>query len=94
MAKREVRTLYGIQAKDKDGSTVHPADGKKFTLEELQGYVGGYIELVRLPRGNGRATMYANEEGLLFGLAVNTEASAVAGQTLVGPVIVVRKEDK
>jgi phosphohistidine phosphatase SixA len=28
---------------------VSPSNGKKFTLAELQAYVDGYIELVRLP---------------------------------------------
>jgi hypothetical protein len=35
-----------------DGTTrdVTPANGHEFTLRELQDYVDGYIEVVRLPR--------------------------------------------
>lgn len=41
---------------------VTPANGKKFTLQELQGFVGGLIELIEL--GNGRL-MFCHEESKL-----------------------------
>ena len=70
---------------------VEPANRKAFTLEELQGFVGGMIETVQLTHG----TMYCNEEGLLEGLPFNSKATAIAnadkwwqGQAyLVGDVI-------
>lgn len=39
--------------------TVKPASGGKFTLEELQGFVSGFIERIDLE--NGKA-MYVNED--------------------------------
>lgn len=64
-------TLYKV-----DGSVleVHPRNGTEFTLEELQGFVGGYIEIVPLRDGTH---LICNEEGKLNGLPLNDEASAV-----------------
>lgn len=45
---------------------------KKFTLEELQKFVGGYIELVKTVDGRN---MYVNEEGLVHDLPHNALAS-------------------
>ena len=75
--------------------TVRPYNGKKFSLTELQGFVGGDIELVRMKRGNGRGTMYVNGEGKLKDLAPNQAATKIAdidGDIIVGPVIIVRVE--
>lgn len=74
---------------DGEVTQVSPSNGKKFTLEELQGYVGGYIELIRLPNGRD---MYVNEEGKLTGLALNPTATAVSGlwphDVIIGPALV------
>lgn len=78
-------TLYKM-----DGSqeTVTPSVGKKFSLEELQKYVGGFIELIpaytRIP-----GIVYANEDGLLLRLPFNEVASRLVGRSLVGDVLVV-----
>lgn len=64
---------------------VEPANGKKFTLAELQGHVGGFVERVILPHGQ---TMWVNEEGLLHGMPRNPRASELAGGYIVGPVLV------
>ena len=76
--------------------TVTPANAKTFTLAELQGMVGGYIELVMLPRGNGRVTAYVNEEGKLNGLPHNATASRIYGRepadVIVGPLVIVSKQ--
>lgn len=53
---------------------VVPKDGKKFTLEEMQKIVGGYIEVVR-PPGQMGAVMVCNEDGKLEGLPANSLAS-------------------
>lgn len=54
---------------------VTPKSGKKkFKLEELQEYVDGYIEVVRLP---GRRNMVLNEEGKIHGLRFNAVATAI-----------------
>lgn len=72
---------------------VRPAQGTKFTLEELQKLVGGYIELVTLPRGNGRVTAYVNEDGLSKELPFNYRASQIYQRgTIVGPMVIVSRE--
>ena len=48
---------------------IAPRDGRHYTLEELQGFVGGYIELVYSK--DGERVMVVNEEGKLQGLAPN-----------------------
>lgn len=50
-------------------------DGKPFTLEELRGFVDGFIECVFL---NGKQVLVVNEEGKLRGLPYN----AIATETL------------
>jgi hypothetical protein len=92
--KVEVGTLI-----DQDGTEkrLTPADGKKFSLDELQTAVGGYIELVPMRPGNGHAVMYCNEEGKYNkDFKPNARATALAylagGDYMVGPVLIVRKE--
>ncbi len=48
-----------------------PANGKHYTLAELQAAVGGYIEIVHLDEG----ALVINEEGKLHGLPLNERAS-------------------
>ncbi len=48
--------------------------GKFFSLEELHGFVGGYIEYVRLPNG---CVLVVNEEGLLEDLPINIKATNI-----------------
>jgi hypothetical protein len=50
-------TLYQPDGRTKD---VRPANGKHWTLEELQGFVGGYIEVLRTHDGG---YMVINEMG-------------------------------
>ncbi len=71
----------------------HPANGKKFTLEEVQKSVGFlgvlgsvYVTPIRLPARN---LMLVDEDGLAKGLAPNAEASLLAGQPIVGNAFVV-----
>jgi len=66
---------------------VVPANGSTWSLKELQDFVGGYIEIVRLPASFGQV-MVVNEEGLLYGLAENPIASLEAKRRIVGDVIV------
>ncbi len=69
---------------------VFPVDGsKKFTLEEVQRLVGGYIELVPLAyRKRGECPfLIVNEEGNLMHLPPNEEASFMARIILVGDVV-------
>lgn len=86
--KSEVGTLYRTTGVIE---TVQPHSAKSFTLDELQGFVGGNIELIP---GTGRAhhpSAYCNEEGRLDGLPVNAKASEKFGMELMGDVIEVRK---
>lgn len=57
--------------------TVAPANGKHFTLEEMQTFVGGYIEALEL---NDGTVMYLNEEGKLNELPYNLVADQIAHQ--------------
>lgn len=69
-----------------DGMVTHiqPNNDTDFTLEELQTYVGGFIEIIRLPKDN---ILVVNEEGLLQDMQINTYASLLAQQTIVGNVV-------
>ena len=57
---------------------------EEISLKSAQETVGGYVERVRCPDGT---FLLVNEEGVLYGLPVNEEASAIAGQMIVGNVI-------
>lgn len=55
---------------------VSPSNGTDFTLRELQGIVGGYIELVHLGNGN---VMVINEEAKgKIGTTINMSATRIA----------------
>lgn len=58
----------------------------KLTFEEVQKTVGGYIEIVKIP--GDRRVLAVNEDGRMKQLAVNENASALAGQTIVGTAVV------
>lgn len=65
---------------------VKPQNGEKFTLEELQGFVDGFIE--RMDLQNGKA-MYFNEDGKALQLPYNGTATSILKQRgcLVGDYI-------
>ena len=71
---------------------VIPANGEYFTLEEMQGYVGGYIEFALVRGDNDTLGMVVNEEGMLLGLPLNEIASILSqqgfifGSVLYGPL--------
>ena len=78
---------------------VYPANGVTFTLEELQGYVGGYIEALRV---SGNHWLIINEDGKGLGLPVNDGANlylVAAGRRLhvndyiVGPAVICTTEE-
>lgn len=88
---------------------VTPATPPAFTLAELQGFVGGYIEAIVLPweartgiGGTGPPeplVMFCNEHGKQHGLLPNGFATELArrvltpGDFIVGPVIVCTWEE-
>lgn len=53
-----------------------PANGRDYSLKEMQAIVGGYIELV--PCKQPGMIMVINEEGKLLGLPRNEQATALA----------------
>lgn len=53
---------------------VEPTNGRDFSLEELQGYVDGLIEIVPLTDGE---IMVVNEEGYINNLPLNPLATAI-----------------
>ena len=61
---------------------------KKPTLEEMQGWVDGFIAPVSIRYKGRAATMVVNEDGLVRGLPVNPQASELAGFTIVGDAFV------
>lgn len=80
---------------------VSPADGKKFTLDELQSLVGGYIEhipykinktrVTDLPkdaRGKVVCNAWCDEEGKLKGQPHNVRASALFAGNMGGDRLV------
>ena len=79
--------------------TVKPQDpevhvvpsGQNPDLKTLQGLVGGLIQPIYYQPGK---VMWVNEEGLLLGLPLNMLASAIAGQPVVGPVVIMDDEEQ
>tara|TARA_R110000751_G_scaffold276486_4_gene377356 strand:+ start:2761 stop:3018 length:258 start_codon:yes stop_codon:yes gene_type:complete len=59
-------------------------------LSQLQDIVGGYIEVVQI--GGGEIAI-VNEEGLIYGLPYNQNASMLSGQDLVGNVVIMDYAD-
>lgn len=57
---------------------VTPKNGVHFTLDELQGYVAGYIEIIRLNEGE---IMVINEDGkFIKGATLNRAATDIAAR--------------
>jgi hypothetical protein len=80
------------------GVQPHKPGGDAFTLEEAQAAVGGYVELVRpLPPVDqafgGSVKLIVNEEGRLNDMPLNPVASMLAGQPIVGSVLICAQND-
>lgn len=65
---------------------VLPKKGGKFTLEEIQEMVGGYVERLRLPKNE---VLLVDEEGIPKGKPLNRVISEMVGQPIVGDAVVV-----
>ena len=63
-----------------------PAGDRMPTLGELQHFVGGYVEHVRLDVANGEIHLFVNEDGVSIGLPVNDYVSQLYGRSIVGNV--------
>ena len=74
----------------------YPRAGKTYSLEELQGAVGGYIEIISLRDGR---LMVLNEEGKLKALPPNPAATLLARRVIqaadwvVGDVVVCNNDE-
>lgn len=71
--------------------TIRPQDGSEFSLEELQRLVGGYIEVVPTPQSKD---LIVNEEGVLKALPVNKKATMIAGQPIVGDMVILTGKER
>lgn len=85
--KPTVGSYYSVTG---DLTFVKPKNGKKFTLEELQGYVEGYIEIVR--GRNPDYVMVVNEDGIREELPLNKSASYIYGIPLLGNCVFLHKD--
>jgi len=76
--------------------TVTPANGRAFTLRELQTFVGGYIQGIGTPDGR---LMFLNEDGKQLGLPPNLPATDMVRAWLlpfdiiVGDVILCTRDE-
>ncbi|ANS05331.1 hypothetical protein [uncultured Mediterranean phage] len=61
-----------------------PADGKEFSLLEIQAMVHGYVELLTLDDGT---IMLFNEDGQMKNFKYNAPASLISQTALVGNVL-------
>lgn len=98
MEQETQRTAQHIKAVETPGGVplstveqVEPANGTDFSLEELQGFVGGLIDIVTLPDG---FIMVVNDEYLMNGDPYNPLASAMVGEGghVLGGVLVCPSE--
>lgn len=97
---KAIAWLVGIRG---DGAWVAPGNGKKFSLKELQGFVGGNIEIVRAKEEG--MILVINEEGKINNLPVNPSATKLyvygsleplawergVGDTIHGDVVLVNE---
>ena len=78
-----------------NGETIDitPENDTNFTLEELQKYVGGVIQIVGT---KSQKLMIINEEGKLFNLKKNTKATKLyeygSEDMVVGDVLIIDKD--
>ncbi len=71
-----------------DGTQEVLTPGKKPELEQMQKWVGGYIEVVHVTYNGHKCAMGVNEEGKRKNLPWNSKASKLYGQTIVGDVFI------
>ena len=72
-------------------STVNPKNGTKFTLPELQGFVGGHITRIAVTYFGAPHDLIVNEGAKRHGLPSNIGASIVARQPIVGDALIVKQ---
>ena len=72
---------------------VEPKNGKTFSLEELQGFVNGYIQILPINSGEyENMLMIIDEEAKLkVGAEINFEASQIVNVPIAGTVLIIEK---
>ena len=60
-------------------------------LKAAQEFVGGYVEGITFPNGD---YLIINEEGSLYGLPVNRDASIIAKREIVGNAVILTGDNK
>lgn len=75
---------------NKDILSVEPKDGKIFSLEELQSFVNGYIEIIMI---GYEKFMIINEEGCINGMPLNENASSLVGGFIFGDVLICKPSE-
>jgi hypothetical protein len=90
--KNKVALLIKANANGSE-AWIRPKNGKRFMLTELQGLVGGNIEIVHVKMGG--KVMIINEEGKLKDLPVNRKATDLYiygdNDVIVGDVLLMDK---
>src|SRR5262245_18141196 len=64
-------TLIRVDGSEKQ---VSPQNGRNFTTDELQSYVGGWLDLLKLPSGD---CLWLDEEGKMKGKPRNGRATTL-----------------
>ena len=82
-------TAYHVPASDEEPTKITRTE--PFTLDEMQDYVGGYVEGVfSMPDTDW--VMVINEEGYRLGLPPNRRITGQLNQRVVGDVLIMQKE--
>ena len=82
-------TAYHVPASDEEPTKITRTE--PFTLDEMQDYVGGYVEGVfSMPDTDWG--MVINEEGYRLGLPPNRRITGQLNQRVVGDVLIMQKE--
>src|SRR5215475_7933873 len=89
MTQEEVGPLL-LRADGSQAVLAYPAD-MQGRLTALQQAVGGYIEVVTIP-DEPHLLLVVNEDGRLQELPANVTASQLAGQLIVGDVVLIPRE--
>lgn len=68
--------------------TFLPSKGKRLSLEEVQGLVGGFVERLKVPASGG-SVLLVDEEGILKELPLNPQASELVQRPIYGDALLV-----
>ena len=69
---------------------VEPANGREFTLAEMEKLVGGEVDVIRTDMD---ASMAVDGNARAKGLDLNRRASVMAGQFVIGPAVLLDRRE-